>query len=119
MVVGLDGATLDVIRPLVEAGRLPTLARRMQEGAHGKLTTSIPPVTAPAWTSFMTGKNPGQHGLFDFMRRRSGSYYLTPVNSRDRAGRIVWDLAGDAGKRVVVIPEDAGYPVTESLPDNS
>jgi len=48
VVVGLDGATLDVIRPLIEVGRLPTLARLMREGAHGELTTTIPPVTAPA-----------------------------------------------------------------------
>lgn len=110
VVVGLDGATLDVIRPLVEAGRLPTLARLMQDGAHGELTTTIPPVTAPAWTSFMTGKNPGQHGLFDFMRRRADSYFLTPVNSQSRAGRTVWGLAGEAGKRVVVMNVPVTYP---------
>jgi predicted AlkP superfamily phosphohydrolase/phosphomutase len=110
VVVGLDGATLDVIRPLVQAGRLPTLARLMQDGAHGELTTTIPPVTAPAWTSFMTGKNPGKHGLFDFMRRRSDTYFLTPVDSRSRAGRTVWDLIGDAGKRVVVMNVPVTYP---------
>jgi predicted AlkP superfamily phosphohydrolase/phosphomutase len=110
IVVGLDGATFDVIRPLIEAGQLPTLARLMREGAHGNLRTTIPPVTASAWTSFMTGKNPGKHGLFDFMRRKAASYDLTPITARDRVGRTIWDLAGEAGKHSVVIGVPVTYP---------
>ncbi|HZW04286.1 MAG TPA: alkaline phosphatase family protein, partial [Anaerolineaceae bacterium] len=64
-VIGLDGATYDLIRPWVEQGKLPTFARLLAQGAAGQLRSTIPPMTGPAWTSFMTGKNPGKHGLYD------------------------------------------------------
>ena len=83
-IVGLDGATLDLIVPWVEQGELPTLARIMREGTVGQLTTVIPPMTGPAWTSFATGKNPGKHGIVDFVQRRAGSYDIVPVNARSR-----------------------------------
>lgn len=109
-VLGLDGATLDRIQPLLDQGKLPHFARLVAEGAHGPLTTTIPPVTAPAWSSFMTGKNPAQHGLYDFMKRRPGTYYPIPVSSRDRAAPAIWDIAGAAGKRVIVLNVPVTYP---------
>ena len=69
LVIGLDGATFDVIRPLVHNGKLPTIERLMKNGVYGDLISTIPPVTSPAWPSFMTGKNPGKHGVFDFVGR--------------------------------------------------
>ena len=64
--LGWDGATFDLIRPWVAQGKLPNIARLMETGVHGPLRSTIPPWTFPAWTSFMTGKNPGKHGIFDF-----------------------------------------------------
>src|SRR5512135_2783186 len=107
-VIGLDGATFDLIKPFIAQGKLPTFKKLMDSGAFSELRSTVPPVTASAWTSFMTGKNPGAHGLFDFMQRRAGSYDLAPVSSRDRDGKAVWEIAGDAGKRVIVM----GVPVT-------
>jgi predicted AlkP superfamily phosphohydrolase/phosphomutase len=109
-VLGLDGATLDLIAPWVKQGELPTFARLMREGACGELTTVIPPMTAPAWTTFMTGKNPGQHGIIDFVRRRPGSYDIRPVNASDRQARSIWDIAGAAGRRVGAINVPMTYP---------
>ena len=74
LVVGLDGATLDLIRPWAADGRLPNMARLMEVGAQGELRTTLPPQTSPAWPSFMTGMNPGRHGVFDFLRRRPGGF---------------------------------------------
>ena len=74
LVIGLDGATLDIIKPMVEAGRLPTFASFIQEGVWGKLRSTVLPVTPPAWTSFMTGKNPGKHGIFGFFVNSPGKY---------------------------------------------
>lgn len=74
MVIGLDGATLDLVRPWAESGYLPTFARLMKEGASGQLRSTTPPVTGPAWSSFATGKNPGKHGFFDFTSRARGGY---------------------------------------------
>jgi predicted AlkP superfamily phosphohydrolase/phosphomutase len=109
-VVGLDGATFDLIRPWAEQGKLPTFKRLMDHGAWGELTSTIPPVTASAWSSFITGKNPGAHGLFDFMQRKSGSYDLAPVSALDRDGRAVWDLVGESGKRVIVMNVPVTWP---------
>jgi predicted AlkP superfamily phosphohydrolase/phosphomutase len=110
LVIGLDGGTFDLIRPFIEQGHLPTLKRLMAEGSSAPLESTVPPVTASAWSSFMTGKNPGAHGLFDFMQRRAGSYDLSPVSSRDRDGKAVWEIAGDAGKQVVVMGVPVTYP---------
>ncbi|HDD24702.1 MAG TPA: phosphodiesterase, partial [Chloroflexi bacterium] len=59
LVIGIDGGTFDLIQPWVAAGDLPTIGHLMAEGVHGPLESTLPPVTAPAWTTFATGKNPG------------------------------------------------------------
>jgi predicted AlkP superfamily phosphohydrolase/phosphomutase len=74
------------------------------------MTTTVPPVTAPAWTSFMTGKNPGKHGLYDFRKRTKGSYDFVPVSSANREGRAIWDIIGQAGRRVIVVNVPMTYP---------
>ena len=112
LVIGLDGATFDLIHPFIAQGDLPNLHALMQRGASSELSSTIPPVTASAWTSFMTGKNPGKHGLFDFMQRRTNSYDLTPVSSYDRDGKAVWELASEAGKRCIVMGVPVTYPPT-------
>jgi predicted AlkP superfamily phosphohydrolase/phosphomutase len=109
-VVGLDGATFDLLRPWMEAGHLPTLEKLAREGCTGRMTTTVPPVTAPAWTSFMTGKNPGKHGLYDFRKRTKGSYDFVPVSSANREGRAIWDIIGQAGRRVIVVNVPMTYP---------
>lgn len=109
-VIGLDGGTFDLIRPWAEQGKLPTFRKMMDSGAWGNLTSTVPPVTASAWSSFMTGKNPAAHGLFDFMQRRNGSYDLAPVSALDRDGKSVWDLIGEAGKRVIVMNVPVTWP---------
>jgi predicted AlkP superfamily phosphohydrolase/phosphomutase len=109
-IVGLDGATFDLLEPWIEAGHLPTLEKLAREGCTGRMTTTVPPVTAPAWTSFMTGKNPGKHGLYDFRKRTKGSYDLVPVSSADRDGRAVWDIVGQTDRRVIVVNVPMTYP---------
>ncbi len=109
-VIGLDGATFDLIRPWAASGKLPTFKKLMDSGAWSELRSTMPPVTASAWSSFMTGKNPGAHGLFDFMQRRDNSYDLAPVSVRDRDGKAVWDLIGDTGKKVIVMNVPVTWP---------
>jgi predicted AlkP superfamily phosphohydrolase/phosphomutase len=107
-VIGLDGATFDVISPLVEQGELPFLGRIMTEGSHGPLESIIPPVTGPAWSVLATGKNPGQLGIFDFInRRRPDDFRLYPIRSADLAGQTFWDILDAAGYRVGIL----NYPM--------
>jgi predicted AlkP superfamily phosphohydrolase/phosphomutase len=110
LVVGLDGATLDLIEPWAACGVLPTFRRLLDEGAWGPLRTTIPPITGPAWTSFATGKNPGKHGLFDFLGRRPGSYKLVSFNATHRHGASLWGLLSQAGKKVGVLNVPLTYP---------
>ncbi len=110
LVVGLDGATLDLIQPWAADGALPTLARIMSEGTWGRLESVVPPLTGPAWHSFMTGKNPGKHGIFDFVRRGRSDYNGVPINASFRDGDTLWHLLSEAGKRVGVLSVPATYP---------
>jgi predicted AlkP superfamily phosphohydrolase/phosphomutase len=110
--IGLDGATFDVLDPLIEQGLMPRLSRFIDEGVRGPLETTIPPITPTAWVSWMTGKNPGKHGVFEFLLRRKGSGALpdTPVNSRSRDGFPFWDLLGQMGKQAIVTNVPCTYP---------
>lgn len=110
MVVGLDGATFDLLKPWAEAGKLPVLQSLMERGSAGLLSSTIPPMTAPAWTSFMTGKNPGKHGLYDWIARRKDSYDVSPVTAIDCSEPAIWDLLGEAGRRVCLLNIPMTFP---------
>jgi predicted AlkP superfamily phosphohydrolase/phosphomutase len=68
LIIGIDGATFDLVEPWAEAGYLPTLSHLMAEGAHGPLRAWPNMNSAAAWTSMVTGYNPGQHGVYGFGR---------------------------------------------------
>lgn len=108
--LGLDGATFDLIEPWVADGSLPHLARLMAEGTWGRLRSTVPPATFPAWTSLMTGVNPGQHGILDFTRRLPGTYQVEFLNGTYRRRPSVWRLLSQAERRVGVIGLPATYP---------
>jgi predicted AlkP superfamily phosphohydrolase/phosphomutase len=110
LVIGLDGASFDVLDPLIEKGYLPNLARLIAGGVRAPLETTFPPITAVAWSSFMTGKNPGKHGIFEFVRRDQGTQRELAVNASFREGRAIWDLLSDAGRRVIVHNFPCTYP---------
>lgn len=78
LLIALDGATFDVIRPLVAQGRLPTFARLMRDGVSGDLASTYPAITPPAFASMLTGCNPGKHGIFDFFSRVPDTYDFVP-----------------------------------------
>jgi predicted AlkP superfamily phosphohydrolase/phosphomutase len=110
LLVGLDGATLDLVGPWAAAGDLPHLAQLMQCGSYAALRSTVPPATFPAWTSLLTGVNPGQHGIYDFTRRVPGTYRLEFVNATYRRRPSVWRLLSQAGRRVAAIGFPASYP---------
>jgi predicted AlkP superfamily phosphohydrolase/phosphomutase len=115
LVIGLDGATLDLVRPWVTEGRLPHLARLMEGGAWGRLRSTIPSATFPAWTSLVTGVNPGRHGVLDFTQRVPGTYRVRFLNGSARRTPALWNRVAAAGGRVVVVTVPATYP-PEPLP---
>jgi predicted AlkP superfamily phosphohydrolase/phosphomutase len=113
MVIGLDGATFDLIRPWIEDGTMPTLQRMIKEGASGVLTTTLPPISSSAWASFATGKNPGKHGLVDFVHPRQNSYQVSIVSPQQRASKAIWNLLSAAGRKVGIVGMPVTYPPEE------
>src|SRR5512139_1831118 len=110
LVIGLDGATFDLIKPWAEAGHLPTLARLLNEGAHGYVASTVPPMTGPAWTTFMTGKNPGKHGIYDWIYRHKDSYDVSPTTARHCRDATLWSILSEAGGRVCVFNVPMTFP---------
>jgi len=110
LVLALDGATWDLIRPLARSGRLPHLAALAETGRGIDLPSTVPPMTFPAWSSFMTGLEPGQHGIFDFTQKLPGAYGVRFVHAGDRAGRSLFTRVSAAGGRVLVLGMPACHP---------
>jgi predicted AlkP superfamily phosphohydrolase/phosphomutase len=113
LVIGLDGATFTVLDPLMKKGYLPNLSSLIENGVHGVLQSTMPPFSAQAWASFMTGKNPGKHGLFDFRAPVSVNPIRPLTNSTFIRSRTIWKLLSDAGKRIGVINVPMTYPPEE------
>jgi predicted AlkP superfamily phosphohydrolase/phosphomutase len=109
-IFGIDGATFDIILPMVESGRLPNLGRLIREGTCGPLQSTIHPITPAAWSSFATGKNPGKHGVFDFSSPVRRTYGFKLNNANDRRCESVWGLLSRQGKRVTVVNVPFTYP---------
>lgn len=112
-VLGVDGAPLSLMRRWAEEGHLPTFQRLLSEGAFGDLESVFPPLTAPAWTSFLTGRNPGKHGVGDWYVTTPGSYRLRPVDSRSIRCSTIWDEVREGGKKIVSLGLPMNYPPPE------
>jgi predicted AlkP superfamily phosphohydrolase/phosphomutase len=108
LVLGLDGATWDVIEPL--AGDLPNLRRLWTGGARARLRSTTPPMTLPAWSSILTGVNPGRHGFLDFTRRIPGTYRLEFLNATHRGVPTLHELLSARGQRVASIAVPTTWP---------
>lgn len=110
LVLALDGASPDLIGLWAQQGDLPNLRRLIQHGVSGPLRSTYPPLTGPAWASFMTGKSPGHHGVLEFFRRQEGTYRQV-LNSRlNIDGASLWRLLSDAGCDVGVMGMPLAYP---------
>ncbi|MFB0559698.1 MAG: alkaline phosphatase family protein [Candidatus Lokiarchaeia archaeon] len=110
LVIGLDGGTWNIIEPLVNAGKLPTIAKLMKEGCYGDLESSLPSTTFPAWKCFSTGKNPGKLGVYyhmgiDTKKRKSVVYNSTYFRSKE-----LWDYLGQNNITCGVIGMPTTYP---------
>jgi predicted AlkP superfamily phosphohydrolase/phosphomutase len=108
LVVGIDGGTFGLILPWSEQGYLPNIARLTREGVQGPLESTIPPVTSPAWPTFATGKNPGKHGVFDFIRPMGGKFEL--VNATSLRAPTLWQILSENGRTTGVMNVPVTYP---------
>ena len=109
IVIGLDGASFELIEPWIEEGALPNIKRVREEGVYGDMRSCLPPVTAPNWKCYSTGKNPGELGIFwweniDVKNKRV--YY---PQDRTKNNQELWDIIGKKGK-VGVVNMPTTYP---------
>jgi len=111
LIIGLDGATFKVLKPLIRKGYLPTLKKLIKNGVSGNLKSTIPPTTAPAWLSFATGKNPGKTGVFDFFNRKDDrDYKLYPADSSAYKNESYFDILSRKGLKVGIINYPTLFP---------
>lgn len=110
LLIGLDGFEPSLARRWMDEGRLPHLARLRDQGAFVPVASTVPPATFPAWTSCVTGVNPGRHGVFDFTEVVPGQHALRFVDASRREAPALWDILSGAGKRVCVLGVPATYP---------
>jgi len=110
LIIGLDGATFDVLTPLVEAGRMPHLRHLIETGTSGILDSTKPPITPAAWTTFMTGKGPGRHGIVDFEKYDIASNRLTFNSTFEIREKTIWDILSEKRCRGGSISLPMTYP---------
>ncbi|MGV6849684.1 MAG: alkaline phosphatase family protein [Marinibacterium sp.] len=112
LLIGLDGATYDILDPLVAEGVMPNLGKIMEDGARGILRSTMHPLTPPAWATLTTGRSPGFHGVFDFIRvdRSSGAPTYTLTTSADVKVPTVWQMVSNAGMRATTLNYPTMFP---------
>lgn len=109
LLIGLDGATYDLIKLWVKEKKLPTFSKLLKQGAYGKLKTTIPPHSAIAWVSAFTGKNAGKHGVFHFIDLKVRPR-VRVKSAQDIKSMPIWGLLSDKGKKVIVVHVPFTYP---------
>lgn len=110
IVVGLDGATFNIIKPLIANNQLPNIQRIMQQGLSTELESTQPTATLPAWSSFLTGANPGTHGIIDMFQHVPGTYDLTGFHGGDRLIPTCLEHLSNAGYRVASVGIPGTFP---------
>jgi predicted AlkP superfamily phosphohydrolase/phosphomutase len=114
LLIGLDGATFSILDPCIADGVMPFLGSLFAGGVRAELESVVPPLTPPAWTSLMTGRSPGNHGIFDFLRYefREDARTLRVADANDVACETIWSVVSRAGLRANVL----NFPLTFPAP---
>ncbi len=112
-VLGIDGVPCSLLNKFAEQAIMPNLAALSQKGTLTQMTASIPEVSSTSWSTFMTGVNPGRHGIFGFMELQKGSYGWKFPNSKDVRSKTIWDIAGNSNLKSIVLNVPSTYPARE------
>jgi predicted AlkP superfamily phosphohydrolase/phosphomutase len=127
LMIGLDGATFTLLKPMMDDGVMPYLKAFMQQGVHGDLMSTRNPLTPPAWTTMITGVPPEEHGIHDFLRPSTtdaGGVYLSINDARHNRAETIWSMASRQGRRTTSLnfygmnppPENDGYIASGFVP---
>jgi len=109
-VIGLDGVPYSLLIELARTGLMSTIARLIDSGHLHQMKASLPEISAVSWTNFMTGTNPGNHGIFGFLDFKPGTYDLRIPNFLDVKVDTIWDILTQSGYKSIVINQPSTYP---------
>ena len=110
LLIGLDCAAPDLLFNRF-AEKLPNFRRMMEKGVYGKLESSDPPITIPAWTVMASSRSPGVLGLYGFRHRRDNSYKdIWIASSRRVRAKRIWDFVAEAGGKSCLVGVPPSYP---------
>lgn len=109
-VVGLDGVPIGLLRGLADRGVMPRTAQILSRGSLQQMKAALPPISSVSWSSFMTGANPAEHGIFGFTEVDPQTYQLRFPLFSELAVPTLWDRLGEKGKRCAILNQPATYP---------
>lgn len=110
LVVGWDGASFRMIDRLLAEGRLPHARGLIERGANARLESTVIPISAAAWTSAVTGKGPGDTGVYTFFEPVEGSYDVRLISARSLRAAPIWRILTWRGRRSIVFGVPITYP---------
>lgn len=108
--IGLDGATWDIMSPLVAEGKLPNIKRLIDKGSFGNLESSRPLISEVIWTSIATGKSPDKHNIKDRFAKDPETQEFVPVTSNLRNAKAIWNILSEYKKKVGIISYLCTWP---------
>jgi len=110
MVLSIDGVPIGLLRQLMGEGVMPNMAALAEQVGTRQMRSVQPTVSCVAWSGYMTGKNPGKHGIYGFIDRREGGYDLKFPNSLTMATENIWEILSQANKRVFGMNVPGSFP---------
>jgi len=112
LIIGLDGASWNVLELFWEHGYLNNLKKLFNSGVKGYLKSTHPPMSPTAWTSFLTGVNPGKHGIYGFGKRGKGKefYEQKRLTARDILVPTMWEILSQRKKQIISINVPMTFP---------
>ena len=113
LIIGLDALTPRLVEKWVAEDRLPNIGRFLAEGAWGTMKSVPNRNSAPAWSTMVTGLNPGKHGIFWFTEDDPENYQYKFINGSYRRGKAFWRVLSEEGQRVGVMNVPVSFPAEE------
>ncbi len=110
LILGLDALPWRILQPVMDAGAAPRLKALVDCGCSGNLRSTVPHQTPAAWTTFMTGVQPGTHGIVNWQHYDAKKNVLTLNNVERYAGKTIYERFSDAGYKVGVVMQPVTYP---------
>lgn len=103
LLIGWDAADWKVVRPLMDAGKMPNVQQLVKSGVSGEIATLHPPLSPMLWTSIATGKRPFKHGIHGFAEPAPDGSGVRPVTNLSRTSKALWNILNQNDRRSTVI----------------